>query len=201
MDIGAISAAAVMFVLGATSPGPSLAVVLRNTMMGGRTRGLACAIGHGIGFGFYAAAVVFGLVTIMTDYPTIFTILQVIGIGFLIYLGYGIFTAEVMKIEYEDGTRDGFLEGFFIAFLNPKIAVFMLAVLSSVLTPSMSGDTKWIIAIMGMTIDTIWYVLVALVLSNSNLLSRIENNQKIMNQLTGVLMFGLAIWSSARLLI
>ena len=82
MDLGAISAAAVMFILGATSPGPSLAVVLRNTMIGGRSRGLSCAIGHGIGFGCYAAAVVFGLVTIMTEMPTLFTVLQIIGIVF-----------------------------------------------------------------------------------------------------------------------
>lgn len=201
MDLGAISAAAVMFILGATSPGPSLAVVLRNTMIGGRSRGLSCAIGHGIGFGLYAAAVVFGLVTVMTEMPTLFTVLQIIGIVFLVYLGYGIYTATESKLEYEGGNREGFVEGFFIAFLNPKIAVFMLAVLSSVLEPGMSSDTKWIIAIMGMSIDTIWYVLVALVLSNSNLLSKIENNQIFMNRITGLLMFGLAIWSTAKLLI
>ena len=201
VDITAISAAALMFILGATSPGPSLAVVLRNTMIGGRARGLACAVGHGIGFGFYAAAVVFGLVTIMTELPTLFTILQVIGIAFLVYLGYGIYTAQSQKIEHEGGNREGFVEGFFIAFLNPKIAVFMLAVLSSVLEPGMSSDTKWIIAVLGMSIDTIWYVLVALILSNSSLLSRIENNQKFMNRITGLLMFGLAIWSTWKLLV
>lgn len=201
MDLTAISAAAVMFILGATSPGPSLAVILRNTMIGGRARGLACAVGHGIGFGFYAVAVVFGLVTIMTELPTLFTILQIIGIGFLIYLGYEIYFADITKMEFEGGNREGFVEGFFIAFLNPKIAVFMLAVLSSVLEPGMSSDTKWIIAIMGMSIDTIWYVLVALILSNSNLLSRIENNQQNMNRITGLLMFGLAIWSSIKLMI
>ena len=201
MDITAISAAAVMFILGATSPGPSLAVVLRNTMIGGRARGLACAVGHGIGFGFYAAAVVFGLVTIMTELPTLFTILQVIGIVFLVYLGYGIYTTQSQKIEHEGGNREGFVEGFFIAFLNPKIAVFMLAVLSSVLEPGMSSDTKWIIAVLGMSIDTIWYVLVALILSNSSLLSRIEKNQKFMNRITGLLMFGLAIWSTWKLLV
>jgi len=201
MDLGAISAAAVMFILGATSPGPSLAVVLRNTMMGGRSRGLSCAIGHGIGFGFYAAAVVFGLVTIMTELPTLFTILQVIGIGFLLYLGYGIYVADATKLDYKGGNREGFVEGFFIAFLNPKIAVFMLAVLSSVLDPGMSSETKWVIAIMGMSIDTIWYMLVALVLSNSNVLTKIQDNQVIMNRITGVLMLGLAVWSTAKLLI
>mgnify|MGYP001271987755 FL=1 len=199
MDITAISAAAVMFILGATSPGPSLAVVLRNTMIGGRSRGLACAVGHGIGFGFYAVTVVFGLVAIMESNPDLFTILQILGGIFLLYLGIEIIRSEEKEIEHSEGKREGFMEGFFIAFLNPKIAVFMLAVLSSVLDPSMSSDTKWVIAVMGMTIDTAWYVLVALVLSNSSMLTKIEKNQKILNLITGLLMIGLAIWTAYKL--
>jgi threonine/homoserine/homoserine lactone efflux protein len=199
VDLTAISAAAVMFILGATSPGPSLAVVLRNTMIGGRSRGLACAVGHGIGFGFYAVTVVFGLVVIMENNPDIFTLMQIIGGLFLLYLGIGMIRSEAKVIVQSEGKREGFFEGFFIAFLNPKIAVFMLAVLSSVLDPSMSNDTKWIIAGMGMTIDTVWYVIVALLLSKSTILAKIEQNQRSLNVATGVLMIGLAIWTALKL--
>ncbi len=199
MDITAISAAAVMFVLGATSPGPSLAVILRNTMIGGRSRGLACAVGHGIGFGFYAVSVVFGLVVIMEKNPDVFTIMQIVGGLFLLYLGIGMIRNESEVIVQSEGKREGFFEGFFIAFLNPKIAVFMLAVLSSVLDPSMSSDTKWVIAGMGMTIDTVWYVIVALLLSKSSILTKIEQNQRGLNVATGVLMIGLAIWTAYKL--
>ncbi len=188
-----------MFILGATSPGPSLAVVLRNTMIGGRSRGLACAVGHGIGFGFYAVSVVFGLVAIMDSNPNLFTLMQILGGLFLLYLGIEIIRSEEKEIEHSEGKREGFVEGFFIAFLNPKIAVFMLAVLSSVLDPSMSSETKWIIAGMGMTIDTVWYVLVALVLSNSSMLTKIEKNQRLLNLITGILMICLAIWTGYKL--
>jgi threonine/homoserine/homoserine lactone efflux protein len=199
VDLTAISAAAVMFILGATSPGPSLAVVLRNTMIGGRSRGLACAVGHGIGFGFYAVTVVFGLVVIMENNPDIFTLMQIIGGLFLLYLGIEMIRNKSKVIEQSEGNREGFFEGFLIAFLNPKIAVFMLAVLSSILDPGMSSETKWVIAGMGMTIDTIWYVLVALVLSNSKMLTKIENNQRNLNVTTGVLMIGLAVWTGYKL--
>ena len=188
-----------MFILGATSPGPSLAVILRNTMIGGRSRGLACAVGHGIGFGFYAVSVVFGLVVIMEKNPDVFTLMQIIGGLFLLYLGIGMIRSEATVIVQSEGKREGFFEGFFIAFLNPKIAVFMLAVLSSVLDPSMSSDTKWIIAGMGMTIDTVWYVIVALLLSKSTILAKIERNQRSLNVATGVLMIGLAIWTAYKL--
>ncbi len=199
MDWAAISAAAALFIAGATSPGPSLAVVLRNTMIGGRGRGLACAIGHGIGFGFYAGAVVFGLVALMENNPDVYLVLQILGIAFLTYLGVQTLRAESKEIEEVDSKREGFIEGFFIAFLNPKIAVFMLAVLATVLNAGMADETKWVIAILGMTIDTVWYVLVALILSNSNILLKIQNNQKALNIITGVLMIGLAIWAAIKL--
>ena len=200
MDITAISAAAVMFVLGATSPGPSLAVILRNTVIGGRVRGLACAIGHGIGFGFYAVTVVFGLVIVMEQNPEIFSLMQALGALFLLYLGFEMIRHPEVELEYSSGKREGFLEGFFIAFLNPKIAVFMLAVLSSVLHPDLSTDTKWIIAVMGMTIDTIWYALVALTLSNSMILTKIKHNQRSLYIMTGILMILLAVWTGYRII-
>lgn len=135
----------------------------------------------------------------MESNPDVFTLMQVVGGVFLLYLGIEMMKAEEAEIVHSEGKREGFIEGFFIAFLNPKIAVFMLAVLSSVLDPSMSSETKWIIAAMGMTIDTVWYVLVALLLSNSVILTKIQNNQKILNQVTGALMIGLAIWTAYRL--
>ena len=52
-------------VLGAMSPGPSLAVVLRNTVAGGRLRGVMTGLGHGIGFFFYALPAVSGLAAAM----------------------------------------------------------------------------------------------------------------------------------------
>ena len=125
--------------------------------------------------------------------------MQIVGGLFLLYLGIEMMRAEDKEIILSEGKREGFIEGFFIAFLNPKIAVFMLAVLSSVLDPSMSSNTKWVIAAMGATIDTVWYVLVALLLSNSNILTKIQNNQKVLNQITGLLMIGLAIWTAIRL--
>jgi threonine/homoserine/homoserine lactone efflux protein len=52
---------------------------------------------------------------------------------------------------------------------------------------------------MGMTIDTVWYVIVALLLSKSTILAKIEQNQRSLNVATGVLMIGLAIWTALKL--
>ena len=84
----AIFAAGTFFFLGAISPGPSVMVVIRNTIIGGRKQGVACAIGHGIGFGIYAGSAVFGLIVLLENAPDAFLILQLIGVGLLIWYGY-----------------------------------------------------------------------------------------------------------------
>ena len=47
--------------LGAMSPGPSLAVIIRNSISFSRRSGIITAIGHGLGIGVYATVTVIGL--------------------------------------------------------------------------------------------------------------------------------------------
>ena len=61
MDLASLLALSFVCAMGAMSPGPSLAVVLRNTISGGRLQGIMPGIGHGVGFGVYALAAVTGL--------------------------------------------------------------------------------------------------------------------------------------------
>ena len=77
--IPALLGAGTVFVLGAISPGPSLAVVLRNTLMGGRRRGVACALGHGLGFGVYAMVAVFSLIALLEAAEQALPVLRVLG--------------------------------------------------------------------------------------------------------------------------
>ena len=84
----AILAASTVFFLGAISPGPSLLMVIRNTIVGGRRRGVMCAVGHGIGFGLYAGVAIFGLIVLLEEAPGVFLGLQWIGIALLVWYGW-----------------------------------------------------------------------------------------------------------------
>ena len=201
MDIAweALLAAGTVFFLGAISPGPSLIVVLRNTMLGGRKQGVACAFGHGIGFGIYAISAVFGLVILLDKNPQIFQILQLIGILLLLYYGWKMWHAiikekidEVNIIESTNQQRQGFMEGFSIAFFNPKIALFLVAVLAQVLKPGMTIETKIAVGLLGMFIDTTWYLIVALALTGTPALETLRNNSLIVNRVTAVVLWAFA---------
>ena len=59
---------ALVCLLGAMSPGPSLAVVIRNSVAYSRFAGISCSIGHGIGMSIYATIVIIGLGFIIQSY-------------------------------------------------------------------------------------------------------------------------------------
>jgi len=190
----AILAAGTFFFLGAISPGPSVMVVIRNTIIGGRSQGVACAIGHGIGFGIYAGSAVFGLIVLLENAPDVFFILQLIGVGLLIWYGYLMWNDEVnLGNNDEDDTskirRQGFIEGFSIAFFNPKIALFLVAILAQVLEPGMGMGTKLAIGILGMSIDMGWYLIVALALTGTGAVDWLRERGQLIYRITAV-----ALW-------
>ena len=195
MDLAweAILAASTVFFLGAISPGPSLLMVIRNTIVGGRLRGVMCAVGHGIGFGLYAGVAIFGLIVLLEEAPDIFLGLQWIGVILLIWYGWLMWIhVDDVQADSVEGEARGFLEGFSIAFFNPKIALFLVAVLAQVLESGMSLETKLIIGFIGMAIDMAWYVLVAVFLTGTPLLDWLRANGSIVNRITALVLWGFA---------
>ena len=195
MDLAweAILAASTVFFLGAISPGPSLLMVIRNTIVGGRRRGVMCAVGHGIGFGLYAGVAIFGLIVLLEQAPQVFLVLQLTGIALLFWYGWLMWHHAKDEIEESiEGEARGFLEGFSIAFFNPKIALFLLAVLAQVLDAGMSLATKLVIGFIGMAIDMVWYVLVAVFLTGTPILDWLRENGAIVNRVTALVLWGFA---------
>ena len=183
-----------VFTLGAMSPGPSLAVVLRNTISGGRKQGIATGVGHGIGFGIYAGSAVFGLIVLLENAPDAFLILQLIGVGLLVWYGYlmwndDIDLGESKEIDKTQVRRQGFIEGFSIAFFNPKIALFLVAILAQVLEPGMGMGTKLVIGLLGMSIDMGWYLIVALVLTGTGAVDWLRLRGRLIYRITAI-----ALW-------
>ena len=73
--------------LGAMSPGPSMALVINNAIFKGRHNGILTAIGHGIGIAVYATFAVLGIGLVIKTNILIFNSLKVLSIIFLIYIG------------------------------------------------------------------------------------------------------------------
>jgi threonine/homoserine/homoserine lactone efflux protein len=177
------------------SPGPSLAVVLRHTLGGGRVHGASAALAHGAGVGLYALLSISGLAVLITASPAVFRAFQWAGAAYLAWLGLrGLLAkapapdAPAVGARGSGAARDGFL----IAFLNPQIAVFFVALFSQVI----GSDTPWIARALyagtAWFVDTVWYLLVAWLFSTPRWLERLQRNAVWFERLFGLVLLALA---------
>ena len=187
-------------IMGAMSPGPSLAVILRNTLTGGRKQGIMTGIGHGLGITFYALVAVSGLVVIFNTTPYFFILAQIAGSFFLIWLGGKMTISFFKKRSFENGNmqcnsyaHQGFLEGFLIAFLNPKIAVWLLALFSQFVQPNALLAEQFVMVSTVGFIDASWYCIVAfLASSSSKIVKLLQRNASHIELGMGILLIVLA---------
>ena len=194
MDIKSILILAIVCVSGAISPGPSLAVVIRNTITGGRSQGIMTGLGHGIGLTIYAFIAVMGLSSMLTGNQTLFVFVQIAGSFWLICIGSNMilsFPKGTSKKNVDSRNR-GFVEGFMISFLNPKILVFFVAVFSQFIHKEITNIDKAIIVMVAGVIDTFWYVFVAILLAGSRFIDKIKKYSVWIDRFTGVLLIGLS---------
>ena len=195
MDLITILALSFVCAMGAMSPGPSLAVILRNTISGGRLQGVMTGVGHGLGFGMYALLAVTGLSALLIAHESFFLFLQWSGALVLLWLSYDMLTyiPSDGNDDHSIDNRRGFIEGFLISFLNPKILVFLVAVFSQFIDPQMSQSEKILMAILAGLIDTTWYVLVAAILAGTPLIDFFRSNSLIIDRVIGLVLSLLAL--------
>tara|TARA_B100001250_G_C19817096_1_gene799149 strand:+ start:4920 stop:5543 length:624 start_codon:yes stop_codon:yes gene_type:complete len=191
---------ALVFTLGAMSPGPSLAVVLRNTLAGGRQQGIMTGIGHGIGFGVYAFLAAAGIATALSIHDSTELILKYGGVMILVWLGFVFIQSarEGPKDSAEEDyntnqNRKGFMQGFLIALLNPKILAWMLALYTPFIESDVDIETLIGMGFLGMIIDGTWYVTVATLLTTGDRVMKLKSMSHIIDGSMGILMFVFAL--------
>ena len=80
-----------------------------------------------------------------------------------------------------------------IAFLNPKILVFLVAVFSQFINSDINSLDRFIIAIMASFIDMTWYVLVSLLLAGTSLINSLRSNAVLIDRSIGTILVLISI--------
>ena len=87
MEFGTWLQIAFICILGAVSPGPSLAAVVTNTTRNGQIYGVSTAIGHGIGITLWASATAVGVAEAIVYNSYLLTGVQYLGACLLGFIG------------------------------------------------------------------------------------------------------------------
>ena len=113
-------------------PGPDQALIVRNSLVGGRAAGLRTMFGGASGLLFHSTAAVLGLSALLAASATAYTSLKVVGVAYLLYLGVRMLRAagrpEDEGAEHQRGARP-FAQGLLSNAMNPKCALFFLTFL------------------------------------------------------------------------
>jgi threonine/homoserine/homoserine lactone efflux protein len=120
--------AAVLF---AIIPGPGMLYVLARSLRGGRADGIRSTVGNAVGALGHVAAAAIGLSALLAASATAFTVVKLLGAGYLIYLGVrALFDRDHPRPEPANRTsRSAIVQGMVTELLNPKTALFFVAFL------------------------------------------------------------------------
>ena len=182
-------------IVGAMSPGPSMALIIRNSIKYGRVSGLLSSIGHAIGIGIYASISVVGLQIILINNIFVFNTIQFCGSIFLLILGILFLKNSGEKLSLEDDQKNlnSFIQGFAISILNPKILIWFTAIFSQFIEASSTSMTKLTMVFMASTIDGLWYIIVTIIVTGFGLKTFLENNTKTIQNISGIFLIFISL--------
>jgi threonine/homoserine/homoserine lactone efflux protein len=139
-----LAAFAVASLVLAATPGPGVLYIVTRTLSQGRRAGLASVAGVALGNLGNALAASLGLAALLALSTLAFEVVRFAGAGYLLFLG-------IKALRTPPGPVDGggvheapmlrriLRDGFFVALLNPKTALFFAAFLPQFIDPASSA--------------------------------------------------------------
>jgi threonine/homoserine/homoserine lactone efflux protein len=197
------------FVLAAI-PGPGMLYVLARSLQSGTRDGLLSSLGTGLGGLVHVVAAAFGLSIILATSASAFAALKWIGAGYLIYLGLRNLWAA--RQDGPDLLQDGapaaihrsigraIRDGFFTEALNPKTALFFLALLPQFISLDAAplAPRLILLGLIVVTFNTLSDVVACVGAAPlGRYLRRNRSFQRRITQASGVTMIGLGLFIAA----
>ncbi|MEP3279547.1 MAG: LysE family translocator [Stappiaceae bacterium] len=124
----------------AVTPGPDMILVAARSAAQGRMAGLVTQFGVSAGSVFHAIILALGLSQLFLAVPYAYDLVRYLGAAYLLYLAWQAFTArDSFSAQTSSSKRRSlfviFRQGFFSNLLNPKVALFYLALFPQFLDP------------------------------------------------------------------
>jgi len=180
-------------------PGPSVSVIIANSLSAGSRAGLANVAGTQAGLFLMIGVLALGLETIVSSLAEVFTYLKIIGAAYLIWLGYKMLRSNGALADADrqiplKTLRGYFWQGFLVIWANPKVLFFFGAFIPQFIDPS--GNTAvqtFLLGLIFMAVATVLDSAYALAAGKTGqLLTR--NNVRLLERFSGTCLIGGGLW-------
>jgi threonine/homoserine/homoserine lactone efflux protein len=135
LDLALLGQFALTCVIIEITPGPNMAWLAVTSAAKGRRAGLMAVAGVATGLAVIGIAAAFGLAALISASPVLWNVLRWGGVAWLLYLAWEAWTDADGVVEATD-SRTWFNRGLITNLLNPKAAVFYVAMLPGFLIPT-----------------------------------------------------------------
>ena len=137
MELAALGLFAAALLVNSGSPGPSIAALVARVISGGFASVLPFLAAMWIGEAMWLVAAVLGLSFIAEQFYLVFSVIKYLGVAYLLYLAWKMWTApsdiHAGELPRARSPLNMFLTGMALTLGNPKIMVFYLALLPSLI--------------------------------------------------------------------
>lgn len=189
--------------LAAMSPGPDFLIVTRYAAVSGRRSGVAAALGIACGVFVWAVVAAFGVAALLAASAVAFTVVKLVGAAYLAYLGIRSLLAArrsgagtpVAGPTAGIGLVAAFRQGLLTNLLNPKCAVFFVALMPQ-FAPAADASRPaqtLLLSVIAVAVTAIWFTVIANVVGGLRRLLTSSPARRAIDAVTGAVLVALGI--------
>lgn len=147
-------------------PGPDTLYILGRSAAQGRAAGVVSALGIGSGAVIHSLLGALGLTAVVAASAMAFSVIKWAGAAYLVYLGVSMLLAKSegpAKAAPPQSLRRIYVQGVLTNVLNPKVALFFLALIPQFIAPGAThpGLAFLFLGLTFVTTGTVWCLIVA----------------------------------------
>lgn len=170
MTVSALLIFAAALLVAAGSPGPSIAALVARVISKGFRDVFPFLAAMWIGEAIWLSFAVFGLAVVAQSFHAVFVAVKWAGVAYLLYLAWKMWTApaklEDSDLPREDSALKLFFAGMAVTLGNPKIMMFYLALLPTIIDLASITLVGWVeltltMAVVLIAIDLAWVIAAA----------------------------------------
>jgi threonine/homoserine/homoserine lactone efflux protein len=174
-------------------PGVGTAMLIKQSVRGGRRGALATVAGMEAGVAVWATTAALGLSVLLLASEVAYEALRIVGVLVLLWFGARALLGR-HRVEQAAPTRgSGFRAGLLVNLANPKLAVFAISFLPQFVAP---GSPRWALvalAALWVVVDTVWYLLIVALLTRILGWLRRSVVRRRLERVSGAVLIGLGV--------
>ena len=198
-EIGPLLAFVVTALVIEITPGPNMTYLAALSLSSGARTGFAAVAGIALGLMTYGLIATFGLTTIIDKSPVLYGLLRWGGVLYLLWLAWDTWSIgrnAASSDEVNERPWPAFRRGLITNLLNPKAAVFYIAVLPEFIRSDNGSVMRQtlLLSIIYVAIATLIHATIVALAGSLQSVLVTANNRRIVRRSFALMLVGIAFW-------